>query len=326
MAFLIKRSLSVATAGLMAGTWFATAAGGVGAQEAFPSRPVTVIVPFQAGQGVDIMARALTIELARITGQGFPVTNREGAAATIGFATLANSKPDGYTIAISPNTPLTVAPHMLKSVTYTYDAFVPVCQSFENVMAVFVGQGSPYKTLKELIAAAQAAPGKLNWATTGIGSVPHLSAAAFLQAAQVQATHVPFRGEPQLLQQLVTSEIGFAAASISGMAGKGVRALAVFSDQRHTAFPDVPTMAELGFPAGVPGLNGMFAPRGTPEPVVAVLEKACADATASEGFRTSAGRLHQRVAYLGRRDFDRRLRADFDEKAKLIPSLNLRPE
>ncbi len=296
------------------------------AQDAFPSRAITVIVPFQAGQGVDIMARALTVELSRITGQGFPVVNREGAAATIGFAALANSKPDGYTIAISPNTPLTVAPHMLKSVTYTYDAFVPVCQSFENVMAVFVGAGSPYKTLKDLIAAAQTAPGKLNWATTGIGSVPHLSGAAFLQAAQLSATHVPFRGEPQLLQQLVTSEIGFAAASVSGMVGKGVRALAVFSTERHSAFPDVPTMAELGFPAGVPGLNGLFAPRGTPEAVLAILEKTCADATASEGFRTSASRLHQRVAYLGRRDFDRRLRADYDEKAKLIGSLNIKAE
>ena len=296
------------------------------AQEVFPARAVTVIVPFQAGQGVDIMARALTVELSRITGQGFPVVNREGAAATIGFAALVNSKPDGYTIAISPNTPLTVAPHMLKSVTYSYDAAVPVCQSFENVMAVFVGAGSPYKTLKELNAAAQAAPGKLNWATTGVGSVPHLSGAAFLQAAQLSATHVPFRGEPQLLQQLVTSEIGFAAASVSGMAGKGVRALAVFSTERHSAFPDVPTMAELGFPASVPGLNGIFAPRGTPEPVLAALEKMCADATASEGFRTFAARLHQRVAYLGRRDFDRRLRADYDEKAKLIGSLNIKPD
>ncbi len=296
------------------------------AQDQFPSRPVTVIVPFQAGQGVDIMARALTVELARITGQSFPVVNREGAAATIGFAALANAKPDGYTIAISPNTPLTVAPHMLKSVSYTYDAIVPVCQSFENVMAVFVGAGSPYKSLKDLIAAAQTAPGKLNWATTGVGSVPHLSGAAFLQAAQLSATHVPFRGEPQLLQQLVTSEIGFASASVSGMAGKGVRALAVFSAERHSAFPDVPTMAELGFPAGVPGLNGIFAPRGTPEPVLAALEKTCSEATASEGFRTFAARLHQRVAYLGRRDFDRRLRTDYDEKDKLIGTLNIKPE
>ena len=296
------------------------------AQDAFPSRAITVIVPFQAGQGVDVMARALAVELSRITGQAFPVVNREGAAATIGFAALANAKPDGYTISISPNTPLTVAPHLLKSVTYTYDAFIPVCQSFENVMAVFVGPGSPHKTLKELIAVAQADPGKVNWGTTGVGSVPHLSGAALMQSAKLEATHVPFRGEPQILQQLLANEITFAAASVSGMVGKGVRPLAVFSEQRHAAFPDVPTLVELGFPPGVPGLNGMFAPRGTPEPVLAVLEKACADATASEGFRTSAARLHQRVAYLGRRDFDRRLRNDFDEKARLIKSLNLKAE
>ena len=296
------------------------------AQDVFPSKPVTVIVPFQAGQGVDIMARALAVELARITGQGFPVVNREGAAATIGFAALAAAKPDGYTISISPNTPLTVAPYLVKSVTYTFDAFIPVCQSFENVMAVFTGTGSPHKTLKELIATAQAQPGKLNWATTGVGSVPHLSGAALVQAARMDAMHVPFRGEPPILQQLLANEIAFAAASVSGMAGKGVRALAVFSDTRHTAYPDVPTMAELGFPAGVPGLNGMFAPRGTPEPVLAVLEKACADATASEGFRTSAARLHQRVAYLGRRDFERRLRNDLEEKGRQVRALNLQPE
>ena len=295
-------------------------------QGTYPSRPITVIVPFQAGQGVDVMARALAVELARITGQAFPVVNREVAAATIGFTALANAAPDGYTVSISPNTPLTVAPHLLKSVSYTYDAFIPVCQSFENVMAVFVGPASPYKTLGEMFAAGQAQPGKFNWGTTGVGSVPHLSGAAALQAARVSATHVPFRGEPQLLPQLIANEVTFAAASISGMAGRGVRALAVFSDQRHAAFPDVPTMAELGYPAGVPGLNGMFVPRGTPEAVLNVLEKACADATASEGFRTSAARLHQRVAYLGRRDFDRRLRNDYDEKAKLVRSLGIAPE
>ncbi len=296
------------------------------AQESYPAKPVTVIVPFQAGQGVDIMARALTAELSRITGQGFPVLNREGAAATIGFAALANAKPDGYTISISPNTPLTVAPYLVKSVTYTFDAFIPVCQSFENVMAVFVGPGSPHKTLKELAAAAQAQPGKLNWATTGVGSVPHLSGAAFMQAARLDAVHVPFRGEPPIIAQLLANDIAFAAASVSGMAGKGVRALAVFSDTRHAAYPDVPTMAELGFPAGVPGLNGMFAPRGTPEAVLTVLEKVCADATASDGFRASAARLHQRVAYLGRRDFERRLRNDLEEKGRLVRALNLQAE
>jgi tripartite-type tricarboxylate transporter receptor subunit TctC len=295
-------------------------------QDAYPSRAVSVIVPFQAGHGVDLMARALASEFSKVTGQAFPIINREGAAATIGFSALAAAKPDGYTVAISPNTPLTIAPHILKSVTYSYDSFIPVCQSFENVMALFVGPSSPYKTFQELIAAGRAQPGKLSWGTTGVGSVPHLSASAWLAAAGLEATHVPFRGEPQLLPQLIGNEINFASASISGMVGKGVRPLAVFAEQRHIAYPDVPTMVELGFAAGVPGLNGMFAPRGTPEPVMAILEKTCAEVTASEGFRASAARLSQRVAFLGRRDFDKRLRADFDEKAKLIKQLNIKAE
>lgn len=296
------------------------------AQEVFPSRPVSVIVPFQAGHGVDLMARALASEFSKITGQAFPIINREGAAATIGFAALAAAKPDGYTVSISPNTPLTIAPHIIKSVAYTYDSFTPVCQSFENVMALFVGASSPYKTYQELVAVGKSKAGKLSWGSTGVGSVPHLSASAWLATAGLSAVHVPFRGEPQLLPQLISNEISFASASISGMAGKGVRPLAVFAEQRHFAFPDVPTMAELGHAAGVPGLNGMFAPRGTPEPVLASLEKTCAEVTASESFRASALRLNQRVAFLGRRDFDRRLRADFDEKAKLVKQLNIIPE
>lgn len=295
-------------------------------QEAYPSRPVTVIVPFQAGHGVDLMARALASEFSKLTGQAFPIVNREGAAATIGFSALAAARPDGYTVAISPNTPLTIAPHIIKSVAYTYDSFIPVCQSFENVMALFVGADSPYKTYQELVAAGKAQPGKFSWGTTGVGSVPHLSASSWLSTAGLEATHVPFRGEPQLLPQLISNEITFASASISGMAGKGVRPLAVFAEQRHFAYPGVPTMVELGHAAGVPGLNGMFAPRGTPEPVLALLEKTCAEVTSSEGFRSSAARLNQRVAFLGRRDFDRRLRADFDDKAKLVKQLNIKAE
>lgn len=297
-----------------------------GAQEAYPSRPVTVIVPFQAGHGVDLMGRALASEFSKITGQAFPIVNREGAAATIGFAALAAAKPDGYTVAISPNTPLTIAPHVIKNLAYTLDSFAPVCQSFENVMALFVGSASPYKTYQELAAAVKSQAGKFSWASSGVGSVPHLSASAWLATSGLDAVHVPFRGEPQILPQLISNEITFAAASISGMAGKGVRPLAVFADQRHFAYPDVPTMAELGHSAGVPGLNGMFAPRGTPEAVLASLEKTCAEVTSSEGFRAAAARLNQRVSFLGRKDFDKRLRADFDEKAKLIKQLNIKAE
>ncbi|NBQ38129.1 MAG: tripartite tricarboxylate transporter substrate binding protein, partial [Synechococcus sp.] len=190
---------------------------------------MTVIVPFQAGQGVDLMARALASEFSKLTSQAFPIVNREGAAATIGFTALAAAKPDGYTVAISPNTPLTIAPHIIKSITYTYDSFVPVCQNFENVMAVFVGPNSPYKTYQELAAAGKAQPGKFSWGTTGVGSLPHLSASAWMAKAGLEATHVPFRGEPQILPQLISNELTFATASISGMVGKGPRPLAVFA-------------------------------------------------------------------------------------------------
>jgi tripartite-type tricarboxylate transporter receptor subunit TctC len=319
---LMKRSMTT----LVAAALFAGAAPNAVAQETWPARPVTAVVPFPAGQGVDAMARALAGELARITGQPFPVVNREGAAATIGFASVVRSKPDGYTIAISPNTPLTIAPHLLKSVPYGFDAAIPVCQSFENVMAVFTGPQSPHRTLQSLLDAARASGGTATWGSSGIGSVPHLSAAGLLQAAGLSLTHVPYRGEPQILQQLLAGEILFASASVSGMSGRNVRALAVFSSERHPAYPDVPALGELGLPPGVPGLNGIFVPRGTPEPVVAALEKACAEATASEGFRAFAAKLHQRVAFLGRTAFERRLRADYDEKAALIKSLALQPE
>jgi tripartite-type tricarboxylate transporter receptor subunit TctC len=272
------------------------------------------------------MARALASEFSKNLNQAFTIVNREGAAATIGFTALAAAKPDGYTLSISPNTPLTIAPHLIKSVTYNMDSFVPVCQSFENVMALFVGSASPYKTYQEFVSAGKAQPGKFSWGTSGVGSVPHLSASAWLATAGLDAVHVPFRGEPQILPQLISNELSFSAASISGMAGKGVRPLAVFAEQRHFAYPDVPTMAELGHAAGVPGLNGMFAPRGTPEAVLANLEKTCAQVTSSESFKSAALRLNQRVSFLGRKDFDKRLRSDFDEKAKLIKQLNIKAE
>ena len=207
-------------------------AGPTGAQpqEAWPSRQVTAIVPFPVGQGIDIMARVLTNEINRLTGQPFAVMNREGAIGSIGTSAVARAKPDGYTLLIGPNTPITIAPHVLKSVPYTFDAITPVCQTFENVMAIFVKQGSPWRSLKDLFDAAQAQPGKLTWGHTGLGSVPHLSMAGLLQSTTIKVQDVPFKGEVQILQLMVSGELNFAASSISGMYGRGLEPLAVFAD------------------------------------------------------------------------------------------------
>jgi tripartite-type tricarboxylate transporter receptor subunit TctC len=295
-------------------------------QEPWPSRQVTAIVPFPVGQGIDIMARVLTTEINRITGQPFAVMNREGAIGSIGTSAVARSKPDGYTLLIGPNTPITIAPHVLKSVPYTFDAITPVCQTFENVMAIFVKQGSPWRSLKELFDAAQAQPGKLTWGHTGLGSVPHLSMAGLLQATTLKVQDVPFKGEVQILQLMISGELSFSASSISGMYGRGLEPLAVFADKRHPAYPDTPTVAELGYPVGVPGLNGIFVPQGTPEPVIAAIEKACRAAVESESFTSSAARFRQTPAFLGSADFTRRLRNDYEAKGKLVRELGIKQD
>ncbi len=296
------------------------------AQESWPSRPVTAIVPFPVGQGIDVMARVLTTEMSRITGQPFAVMNREGAIGSIGTTAVVRAKPDGYTLLIGPNTPITIAPHVLKAIPYTFDAIVPVCQTFENVMAVFVKQGSPWRSLKDLFEAAKAQPGKLTWGHTGPGSVPHLSMAGLLRTTDLKVQDVSFRGELQVLQLMISGELNFAAASISGLYGRGLEPLAVFGTQRHAAYPDTPTVAELGYPAGVPGLNGVFVPQGTPAPVVAAIEKACRTAVEAEGFTTFAARLRQTPAFLDSAAFTKRLREDYDAKGKLVRELDIRQE
>jgi len=296
------------------------------AQESWPSRPVTAVVPFPVGQGIDVMARVLTTEMNRITGQPFTVMNREGAIGSIGTTAVSRAKPDGYTLLIGPNTPITIAPHVLKSIPYSFDSIVPVCQTFENVMAIFVKQGSPWRTLKDLFDAAQAQPGKLTWGHTGPGAVPHLSMAGLLRTTTLSVQDVPFRGELQMLPLMLSGELNFAAASISGLYGRGLEPLAVFADKRHAAYPDTPTVAELGYPAGVPGLNGVFVPQGTPAPVVAAIEKACKAAVESEGFTTFAARLRQTPAYLDSASFTRRLRDDFEAKGVLVKALDIKQD
>jgi tripartite-type tricarboxylate transporter receptor subunit TctC len=272
---------------------------GASGQDRYPSQAVTLIMPFTAGGGSDIVTRALGAEMSKLLGQSFVVVNRDGAAGVIGFAALAQAKPDGYTLASSPATPITNVPHLQKELAYTFDSFVPICQTFENVFAVVVPPSSAYKTLADLLEAARASPGKLAYGSVGTGSIPHLSVAALAKATGVQVQHVPYRGDAQMLPNLLSGELAFGSAAISSISGRGLRVLAVVSDTRHPSVPDAPAVTELGVPYIQPGLNGLFAVRGTPQSVLDVLERACQQATATEAFRAQVGKLDQTVAYLG---------------------------
>ncbi len=294
------------------------------AQDKYPLQPVTAIVPFTAGGGVDILARVLAAEFGRLLGQPFLVVNRDGAAGTIGFTQLAQAKPDGYTISISPATPMTNTPHLMKGLSYSFDSIVPVCSCFDNEFAVLVNQASPYRTLKELIDDAKSKPGKLSWGSVGYGSIPHLSGAALVKAAGVEVNNIPYRGDAQMLPNLISGELTFGVGALSSIAGRGLRPLVVFSDKRHPGAPDVATVLEHGYPNVPPGFNGVFAIKGTPEAVLDTLEKTCEQAVRSEGYRAQLEKLNQTPNFEGRADFARKLRADYEFKARLVKELGLK--
>ncbi len=294
------------------------------AQTAYPAKPVQVIVGFPAGGSVDVMARNYIAVIAAQLGQQFIVVNRDGASATIAFTALANAKPDGYTIGAGPTTPITNAPHLMKGIKYNLDSFEYVCQVFENVFTIGVPQESPLRSIQDLIAAARANPGKLSYAHSGIGTVPHLAIASFALRVGIQVNAVAYRGEAPLLPDLIAGRVDFGGPAVSSVVGRSqLRALGVFADYRHTALPDVPTFAELGIPTLPPGLNGLYAPKGTPVDVLQTLERACEAATKSETFRAAAQKLQQPVVFLDRAAFAKRAAEDYRIKAELIKTLDI---
>jgi tripartite-type tricarboxylate transporter receptor subunit TctC len=293
------------------------------AQDKYPQRPVEVILPYAAGGGVDAMGRAFAREAAQLTGHSWAVVNRDGGAGVIGFAALSRAPADGHTLVFSPASPLTNAPFLTKAMPFRNEQIEPVCQVFENVFAIAVRQDSPIKSLQELIAQAKAQPGKLSYGHAGAGSVPHLGVAAVAKALGVQFNAIPYRGDGAMLPQLMSGELDFGAPGLSSIGGKGLRVLAVLSDKPHPAFPQIPSLTQLGYPAVTPGLNGVYAPAGTPRAVVEQLQALCQRVLASEGFKQAAQQLQQSPAFLNAAQFKARIDATYRAHADLVPELNL---
>ena len=301
-------------------------AGTAPAQTAYPQKPVQVIVGFSAGGSVDVMARTLINVISAQLGQSFVIVNRDGASGSIGFGQLANAQPDGYTLGAGPTTPISIAPHLMKNIRFRVDSFEYICQSFENVFTVAVPLDSPFRSMMEILAAARASPGKLSYGHSGVGTVPHLAVANLVYRSGIDVPAIPYRGEASMFVDLVAGRIPFGSPSVALAVGQRVRVLAVFADSRHPAFPEAPTFSELGMPSMPPGFNGLFAPKGTPREVLAVLERACEQAVQTESFRSTAQRLSQRIAYLNGAAFAERAGADYRYKGEVIKALEIKVE
>jgi tripartite-type tricarboxylate transporter receptor subunit TctC len=285
--------------------------------QTFPDRALTMIVPFPPGGNTDIMARALQSELYKVLGRTIVVLNKGGAAGTLGIIELTKANPDGYTVALTPNNPLTAQPY-LQALPYGLDSFHYVCLSFYAPYVLMAGPRAPFKTFPEFVAFARAKPENLVYGHPGIASQPHLGMLAVLKAIGADALGVPFQGAGPMAHALLSGTVMAITETPAVAAASNLTVLAALADQRIPALPDVPTMRELGYPAEAFTAGGIIAPAGTPADVVAVLEQACAKATATADYKTMVERLNVEARYLPGGDFRRLFQDDAVRNADAI--------
>lgn len=273
---------------LLPGTLMSGAALG---QPAWPSRAITIIVPFGPGGGTDILARLLAQHIAPPLGQSVVIDNRAGATGTVGMAVLARSRPDGYTLAVAPNGTFAMAPPLL-SLPYDNDrAFAPIGLLATNAMFVCVHPQAPWRTLRDLLDAAKAQPGQLTYASSGAGATNHLGVELMLDMSGTQMTHVSYRSAAQAAQAVMTREssisLADAAVALPYLRSGELRALAVTGTERSAKMPDVPTVAESGLAGYRATVDlGFFAPAGTPQPILDRLAAEARTAMLSDEMRS----------------------------------------
>ena len=276
LSAIVQRLLPPA-AGLLGSVVLAVAAGAPAAQ-AFPNRPVTLVVPFAPGGPTDIIARILATALSQSLGQNVVVDNRAGGQGNIGIGQVARAVPDGHTLLVT-STAIAVNTALYKNLPYdVFRDFVPITELVTAPNVLVVRSDSDIRTLADLIAQAKASPDKFNYASPGAGTKSHLSAELLKLSAGINMVHVPFRGAGPATQAVLagTTQIGSVAlAPAEPLIKSGqLRALAVTGAERWFSLPDVATMIELGFPGFVSDtFNALFAPAGTPAEIVALLAR-----------------------------------------------------
>lgn len=242
----------------------------------WPSKPIRMVVNAAAGGSTDVTARSMAQPLSDTLGQTIVIDNRTGAGGNIGMEAVAKSTPDGYTLLHASDGAILVSPHLYKLSVDVAKDLVPVAPTGRAALFFIVRPGLPVKNLAEFVAYARANPGKLNYGSAGVGTLQHVAAEMMQRAANIKVTHVPYKGSPQVLVDLVGGQIDFTfdlGASVPHIKTEKVRLLAVPSSTRSIFFPDTPTMAEAGTNVDITWMSGVYAPGGTPREIVARLNR-----------------------------------------------------
>jgi tripartite-type tricarboxylate transporter receptor subunit TctC len=264
--------------------------------QGFPNRPVRIVIGFTPGGAVDILIRVLAPRLGEALGQTVLVENRPGAGASIATEAVVRSAPDGYTLGFGSVGVLVVGPLVFRDLPYDPKSdLVPVALVADIANVLVVPPSRPWQSLEDLLAAARAKPGRLNWGHSGVGTAGHLAAHLLDQMAGISTVGVAYRGGAPLATDLMAGRLDFAlstSASVLGQIREGrLRALAVASPRRQPWLPEVPTIAEAGVPGfAVAGWGGLLAPRDTPSGIVARLAAAVQETLADAAVRDSFAR------------------------------------
>jgi tripartite-type tricarboxylate transporter receptor subunit TctC len=280
------------------------------AQDAYPSRPVTLINPFPPGGAVDVVARPLASVLEPIIKQPAIIETKAGAAGAVGAQFGANAKPDGYTLLmhiVSISGFAEVDKLFGRQPKFTRDSFIPIARFIADPMVLVVNDQQPYKSLKELVEDSKKSPDKLIFSSSGLYGALHLPTALFMKAASIKMRHLPTAGGGPALTAILGNNsqvlVSSIAASNAQMKAGKLRPLACFGDKRAAAVPDVPTLKELGYDIEFYLWVGLFAPKGTPDNVVAFWRDAAKKAASTEQFVAAMKNLGQDVAYQDQPEF-----------------------
>jgi len=283
------------------------------AQDKYPSKPITIIVPYPPGGNTDQRSRQFGRFMSTVLGVPIVIENKGGAGGNIGTEAIARAKPDGYTIGMGNFAPMAVNPTMFKKVNFNPEKdFAPICLIERGPLVLMVRPDSPFKSVQDIIAAAKAKPGHLTYANGGTGGSHHLAAEMMKARAGVFITNIPYKGGAPAAMDLMGGQVDMMfeqmyAASANIRAGK-LRPLAITSLKRSPLFPDVPTMAEQGFPGyEISNWQGFIAPAGTPPAIIQrlneVTNQALADPTIkaqmlSQGNELGGGTPEQFAAHI----------------------------
>ena len=299
--------------------------------QAWPQRPVKIIIPFPPGNTLDIMSRLIQPKLAELLGQPVVVENMAGASGQIGLSAVARAAPDGYTIGGGQGGTLTTLPHTTKKLSYDpLKDFAPIALSTTNFLGIAANLDAPFKTIPEMIAYAKANPGKLTVATNGEGGFPHLAMEDLRMKAGFPYTHVPYKGSAPILNDLIGGQVQATFDGITGLtaqirAGK-IRLLAVTHASKVSQFPDAATVNEA-----VPGYtsNGWFgyiAPVGTPVAIVQRLNSAINTAMRQPDVVEKLGSAGLIVVTEPPAYFDNAIRSDYAKYGKLVKDIGFVPQ